>query len=44
MHLNFSPSFQKSPARLTGREQGLVKQTVMDFPMVPEAGASGCTR
>lgn len=37
MHLNLSPSFQKSLARLTKQEQGLVKQTVMDFLLDPTA-------
>jgi hypothetical protein len=37
MHLNLSPSFQKSLARLSKQEQGLVKQTVMDFLLDPAA-------
>lgn len=37
MHLNLSPSFQKSLSKLTKQEQELVKQTVTDFLLDPAA-------
>lgn len=37
VEINLSPTFQKSLSRLTAQEQALVKQSVMDFMLSPEA-------
>ncbi|XKG59463.1 hypothetical protein LG334_22350 [Caenispirillum salinarum] len=44
MNISLCPTFSKSLSRLTGQEQALVKTTVMDFMMAPEASGHGVDR